>query len=78
MEKPPFSIDDFLKQAVELLPGEAARDDMQKNLRALVQSMLEKMDLVTRAEFDAQKEKLQRCQTQLAELEQQLKALSEQ
>ncbi len=77
MQKPPFSIEDFLKQAAELLPGEAARDDIQKNLRALIQSMLEKMDLVTRAEFDAQKEKLQRCQAQLADLEQQLKALSE-
>ncbi len=77
MDKPPFSIEDFVKQAVDLLPGEAARADMQKNFRALVQSALEKMDVVSRAEFDAQAEKLRRCQAQLAELEAELKALSE-
>lgn len=77
MDKPPFSIEDFVKHAVDLLPGEAARADMQKNFRALVQSALEKMDVVSRAEFDAQAEKLRRCQAQLAELEAELKALSE-
>ncbi len=77
MNKPPFSIEDFVKQAVDLLPGEAARGDMQKNFRALVQSALEKMDVVSRAEFDAQADKLRRCQAQLAELEAELKALSE-
>lgn len=77
MEKPPFSLEDFVKQAAELLPGEAARADMQKNFRALVQSALEKMDVVSRAEFDAQTEKLRRCEAQLAQLEEELKALSE-
>ena len=77
MDKPPFSIEDFVKQAVDLLPGETARADIQKNFRALVQSALEKMDVVSRAEFDAQAEKLRRCQAQLAELEAELKALSE-
>jgi len=77
MEKPPFSLEDFVKQAADMLPGESARADMQKNFRALVQSALEKMDVVSRAEFDAQAEKLRRCQIQLAELEAELKALSE-
>ncbi|MEY3018220.1 MAG: Membrane fusogenic [Pseudomonadota bacterium] len=77
MDKPPFSIEDFVKQAAELLPGESARADAQKNFRALVQAALEKMDVVSRAEFDAQADKLRRCQEQLAALEKELQLLSE-
>lgn len=77
MDKPPFSIEDFVKQAVDLLPGESARADAQKNFRALVQAALERMDVVSRAEFDAQTEKLRRCQEKLAALEKELQQLSE-
>lgn len=50
--------------------------DLEKNLRALLSSFLSRLDLVTREEFDIQRqvllrtrEKLNRLEAQLAELE---------
>ncbi|NWG31890.1 MAG: accessory factor UbiK family protein [Rhodocyclaceae bacterium] len=49
--------------------------DLEKNLRALLTAQLAKLDLVTREEFDIQKELLARAQARLAELEAKLAAL---
>jgi hypothetical protein len=43
--------------------------DMEHNLRALVQSALQKLDIVTREEFDVQQEVLLRTREQLVTLE---------
>ncbi|MFA5171904.1 MAG: accessory factor UbiK family protein [Sulfuriferula sp.] len=43
--------------------------DMEHNLRALVQSALQKLDIVTREEFDIQQEVLLRTREQLVALE---------
>ena len=43
--------------------------DLQKNLRALLQSALGRLDLVTREEYDVQREVLARTRARLAELE---------
>jgi hypothetical protein len=43
--------------------------DMEHSLRALVQSALQKLDIVTREEFDVQQEVLLRTREQLVELE---------
>lgn len=43
--------------------------DIEKNLRTLLTSMLSKLDLVTREEFDVQQEVLKRTRSKLAELE---------
>jgi ubiquinone biosynthesis accessory factor UbiK len=54
--------------------------DLEKNLRALLASFFARLDLVTREEFDVQRqvllrtrEKLTRLEAQLAELERRLK-----
>ncbi|MFT3929675.1 MAG: accessory factor UbiK family protein [Spongiibacteraceae bacterium] len=58
--------------------------DIQRNLRALLQSGFDKMDLVTRDEFDAQTAVLERTRAtldktekQCAELEKQLNELAQ-
>jgi BMFP domain-containing protein YqiC len=49
--------------------------DLEKNLRALLQSAFSRLDLVTREEFDVQREVLARTRAKLAELEAKLQEL---
>lgn len=43
--------------------------DVEKNLRALLQNMFARMDLVTREEFEVQQEVLLRTREKLAQME---------
>ena len=43
--------------------------DIEKNLRALLSSWFERLDLVLREDFEVQKKLLERAQTKLLELE---------
>ena len=56
-----------------LARGPAA--DLEKNLRALMQSAFSRLDLVSREEFDVQREVLARTRAKLAELEAKLAEL---
>lgn len=56
-----------------LARGPAA--DIEKNLRVLLQSAFSRLDLVTREEFDVQREVLARTRAKLVELEAKLAAL---
>ncbi len=49
--------------------------DVESNLRALLQSLLQKLDLVTREEFDVQQQVLVRTREQLVALEGRIVAL---
>uniref|UniRef100_E6QTZ2 Ubiquinone biosynthesis accessory factor UbiK n=1 Tax=mine drainage metagenome TaxID=410659 RepID=E6QTZ2_9ZZZZ len=49
--------------------------DLEHNLRALLQSLLQKLDLVTREEFDVQQQVLVRTREQLVALEVRVAAL---
>ena len=53
--------------------GDAVRNsplqDLEKNLRALFASWLDRLDVVTREDFDVQTRLLQQAQARLAELE---------
>lgn len=74
----PKQLDDLTDRLIDLLPT-GVRDvqqDMEKNVRAFMQSTFSKMDLVTREEFDVQsavlartREKLEALEKQIAELE---------
>lgn len=55
----------------------AFRENVDRNARALAQSALSKLDVVSRAEFDAQATVLQRTRERVAELETQLQQLTE-
>jgi BMFP domain-containing protein YqiC len=78
-----FNLDDLARQLAHSLPKNlrALGGDLERNFRALLQSGLERMDLVTREEFDVQRavlertrEKLETLEAKLGELEQGLAA----
>ena len=46
-----------------------SREDMQQSLNTIVQNVFARLDLVTREQFDAQLETLERTQEQLERLE---------
>jgi BMFP domain-containing protein YqiC len=72
------SLDQLAQQIGSLFGQSSVSQDMQRNLRALIQARLAKMDVVTRDEFAAQAAVLERTRTKLDELEKQLAALTEQ
>ena len=61
----------------EILAQSPARD-LEKNLRALLSSTFSRLDLVSREEFDVQREVLARTRAKLAELEARLEELEKQ
>jgi len=74
----PKQLDDLTDRLVGLLPKGVVdmQKDVEKNMRAMLQSTFVKMDLVTREEFDVQtavlartREKLEKLELQIAELE---------
>ena len=60
---------DELAQRVSALVAATPAKDVEKNLRALLSGALGRLDLVTREEFDLQRELLSRARDRLAELE---------
>ena len=52
--------------------------DIEKNLRALLGTWFDRLDLVTREDFEVQKKLLERAQAKLAELEGRLAELESQ
>lgn len=73
-------INDLVKHFMEALPPGLTNlpKDLEKNIRAALQTAFVKMDLVTRDEFDAQTKVLERTRLKLEKLEKQLKDLEEQ
>ena len=72
------NLDELAKQLAEAVPQslKAVGDDLEKNFKSLLQSGIERLDLVSREEFDVQvavlartRAKLEALETRLAELE---------
>lgn len=61
------------KMKAALAQGPAA--DIEKNLRAMMAGWLSRLDLVTREEFDVQREVLLRTRAKLSELEKKVAAM---
>ena len=61
-------LDDIDRRMKEIFARSPAAD-LEKNLRALLQSALGRLDLVTREEYDVQREVLARTRAKLEELE---------
>ncbi|MEY3200605.1 MAG: hypothetical protein RIR70_155 [Pseudomonadota bacterium] len=70
----PKPLQELSAKISELIAASPARD-VEKNLRALLSSAFTKLDLVTREEFDVQREVLARARQKLAELEARIAAL---
>ena len=74
------SLDDLARQLAESIPDnlKTSSEDLQRNFKTLLQSGLDRMNLVTREELDLQvavlertREKLERLEKRLTELEKQ-------
>ena len=79
MNLDPKTLDDLARRLSEALPPglAAARDDLERNFRAVLQAGLARLDLVTRQEFDVQAGVLRRTRERLEELDRRLAALEE-
>ena len=75
--KPPPPPWEVLQQVGELVGGQAVKEEVDKGVRALAQSALGRLDVVSREEFDAQAEILARTRAQVAALEKELEAMTE-
>lgn len=73
----PRSLDELARKLADAVPpGLAAlKNDLEQNFKAVLQSGLTRLDLVTRQEFDIQAAVLRRSRERLEELEQRLAAL---
>ncbi len=73
------SLEQLTRRISALIPGDVRhmQDDVENNIRSLLQSTLSKMNLVTREEFDVQSAVLQRTREKLEQLEQQVAQLQE-
>lgn len=74
--KPPPPPWEVLQQVGELVGGSGAREEVDKSLRSLAQSALSRLDVVSREEFDAQSEILERTRARVAELEAELEEMT--
>jgi ubiquinone biosynthesis accessory factor UbiK len=77
-KKPPrFGLDELARQLAESVPPNlrAFGQDLERNFKALLHTGLERMDLVTREEFDVQRSVLERTRTKLEQMEARLAEL---
>lgn len=67
-----------LSRKIKEIAESAPLSDANKNVHALFQSMLTKMELVSREEFDIQTDVLRKSQNKITELEQKISVLEKQ
>lgn len=70
MEKQPF-LQDFQQKIADLVRASPAAD-LERNLKAMMGQTFQRLELVTREEFDIQVEMLERLRTRVEALERQL------
>jgi ubiquinone biosynthesis accessory factor UbiK len=75
----PGSLDELARKLAEAVPPglTAIRNDLEQNFKAVLQSGLAKLDLVTRQEFDVQAGVLKRSRERLEDLERRLASLEQ-
>jgi len=73
----PKAIDDIANRLAGALPPGLSnlKEEMEKSFRAILQSVLGKLDLVTREEFEVQKGVLAKTRSKLEALEKQVAEL---
>ncbi len=74
MNTTPQSLLTELQQRVSELFRNSPAADIERNLKAMLAQTFQRVDLVTRDEFDAQLERMSRLQERIATLEQRLDA----
>ena len=66
---------DEINERVRSVLAQSPAADLEKNLRVMLAGWLSRLDLVTREEFDVQREVLRRAQEKIAQLEVQVAEL---
>ena len=66
---------DEINEKLKAVLAQGPAADIEKNMRALLAGLFSRLDLVTREEFDVQREVLLRTRAKLTELEQKIAAL---
>lgn len=74
--KPPPPPWEVLQQVNDLVGSSGLKGEVDKGVRALAQSALSRLDVVSREEFDAQTEILRRTRERVQELEKNLEDLT--
>ena len=74
------TVSELARKLADAVPGSGGsaislRSDLERNFRGLLDSAFERMDLVTREEFDIQRKVLERTREKLAALEAQVAKL---
>ena len=67
-----------INERVRAVLAQSPAADIEKNLRAMLTSLFSRLDLVTREEFDVQREVLARTRQKLTELEARVATLENQ
>lgn len=77
--QPLDDLEDLIKRLSSSVPEplKNAQEDMEQTMRGLLEGGLQKMNLVTREEFDIQTAVLERTRQKLDELEAKIKELEE-
>jgi len=73
-------LDELASKLADALPSDLQhlRSDLEANFKTLLAGRLDKLDLVTREEFDVQRKVLARTRARLEQLETELSALQNQ
>jgi ubiquinone biosynthesis accessory factor UbiK len=74
--KPPPPPWEVLQQVGDLVGGSGIKGEMDKSIRSLAQGAMSRLDIVSREEFDAQSEVLQRTRERVVELEAELEEMT--
>ncbi|TDG15306.1 accessory factor UbiK family protein [Seongchinamella unica] len=74
--KPPPPPWDVLQQVNELVGNSGLRNEVDKGVRALAQSALSRLEVVSREEFDTQAEILKRTRERVVALEAELEEMT--
>ncbi len=71
-------VNDALEAVSRLLPSNSQqmREDLEKNIRAVLEAKLREMDVVSKEEFNANRQLLQRLKERVTQLEQELEVLA--
>ena len=67
----PKNVDDFANKIKDIMPEslKSSKEEMQKTLKSGAEGVLQKLDLVSREEYDIQLALLNKCQEKIDELE---------
>ncbi|EEB77178.1 conserved hypothetical protein [marine gamma proteobacterium HTCC2148] len=74
--KPPPPPWEVLQQVNEMVGNSGLKGEVDKSVRALAQSALSRLEVVSREEFDAQSEILKRTRERVVTLEAELEAMT--